>query len=90
MSKKLIKDGHVIQKDYFGVFTFCSRISIRDVSQFNTEACKGKVSYLLKELEQLKHSWSTKNGAANKVAEKYKKWCQVLQSQRNMKKLNEL
>ena len=41
--------------------------------------------HLLKEVEQLKHSSSTKRDAINKVTTKYKKQCQMLQSQRQKK-----
>ena len=50
------------------VFTYCSRISICDAaSRFNDVTRKKKVSYLLKELNQLKHSWSWKATTANKM-----------------------
>ena len=58
------------------------------LSQFNGGTHKGKASYLLKELEWLKHSWSTKNAAANKVTKKYKRQCQILQSPRKKEKAN--
>ena len=38
---------------------------------------KGR-DHLLKEVEQLKHSSSTKGSTANKVTAKYKKQCQIL------------
>ena len=47
---------------------YCFRISIFDaVSQFNDSAHKREVSYLLKKLEQLKHSWNTKSAAVNNI-----------------------
>lgn len=56
------------------------------LSQFNGGTHKGKASYLLKELEWLKHSWSTKNAAANKVTTNYKKHCQVVRITEKKKK----
>ena len=45
MSQKTQQNGCVAQKDYFVVFTYCFRVSIRDaVSQFNDGACREKVS----------------------------------------------
>ena len=75
MSPKTQYDGHIVQKDYFDVFTYCSRISIFDaVSQFNDGAGKG-----LK--HQLKHS-STMNRAVENFQ---KKQCQMLQLLRKKK-----
>ena len=52
------------------------------LDQFNDDACKVKLSIkpLLKELEQLKLSPSTKSAAANKFTAKHKKRCQMLRS----------
>ena len=66
--KKLNKDGHVVRKDYLVVFAYCFRILFRDaVFQYNDSSCKGKVPFLLKELQE---SWGTENVAANKVTTK--------------------
>ena len=66
--KKLNKDDQIVQINYFMVSTYCSRIFICDAtSRFNDGTRKRNVSYLLKELNQLKHSWSWKVTTANKV-----------------------
>ena len=66
--KKLNKDDQIVQINYFIVSTYCSRISICDAaSWFNDVTRKRKVSYLLKELNQLIHSWSWKVTTANKM-----------------------
>ena len=56
----------------------CVRILIcHALSQFNGGACR-KMSHYFKELEQLKHSLSTKSPVFNKFTTKYKKRCRML------------
>ena len=71
MSKKTRLDGHVARKDYLVVLHNSFRISIWLGPNLMIVRTKGRY-HLLKELEQLTHSWGTKSVAANKVIIKYK------------------